>query len=136
MLIRMLKRENELRLSKPVNNAISKYGHSAYGEIMGMVQGHVASEFGFEDLDRGIMLIRCAESLYANDAAKLKEIREVSYYRKYNRCMDGNVMVDKQYPALPPLYECNDSLNKIDLFDTFYIALGKKPLVLLAGSYS
>ena len=137
VLMRMLDRENELRLSESVNSAIRTYGHSAYGDIMDAVQRHVAEEFGYgDDVDRGVSFMRCAESIYAGDAERLREIREVSYYRKYNRCKDGDVVVGEPYPPLPPLFECADSLQRVDIFDAYYISPGKKPLVLLAGSYS
>ena len=37
-------------------------------------------------------LLRCAESFYT-EASQLQEIRELSLYRKYNRCADGVIKV-------------------------------------------
>lgn len=147
----MLSRENKLRLSDSVNDCIRTEGSGAYGFIMDRVQRQVAAEFGFCDLDAdmGLNLLRCCESMYERHPDRLKRVRELSYYRKFNRCCDGTVVVGQPPPALPPLHRFTSDLSPVNVLEEYYFnqqslakaeaeagQRGQKPLILLAGSYS
>lgn len=133
----MLKRENEIRLSNNTNELIKKLGSDMYGDIMNNIQINVGLEFGFNknNVNLAVELIRSAENIFEHDSIKLNNIREISYYRKFNRCHDGNIKIGTIPPKLPLLYDYSNNLIPIDILDEYYYKLNK-PLVLLSGSYS
>lgn len=151
----MLKRENDLRLSSEVQALYRDRGYDSYVDITTSVQEQVSVEFGF-DRKMGIFLLRSAESLYT-DPTQLEEIRDISLYRKFNRCIDG-LIKEGDRPALlnGAIHYSDPSLATVDLFE-YYTSIVDKgdfhnkgsgslnkeethlcsvPLVLLAGSYS
>ena len=101
----MLLRENELRLSLTIQNRYREKGYDFYFEITESLQKQVAKEFALDEVT-GMNYLQCAESLVAHNAAWLQEVREISLYRKYNRCHDGNLKVGDVAPLLAsPLYD-------------------------------
>lgn len=134
----MLRRENDLRISPETQKQYKDLGHEGYVPVTNALQEKVAKEFGLS-IDKGVELLRCAETLVETDPQALNIVKELSLYRKYNRCIDGDVKVGMSAPNLPPLhllaiqYPLFDVLNSWK--DSFQV-VGPRPLVLLAGSYS
>ena len=135
----MLGRESRLRLSDSVNACILAQGSDAYGGIMDRVQRQVGTEFGFSGagVETALGLLRCCESMYATQPERLAHVRELSYYRKFNRCKAGSVSLGEAPPALHLLHRFEAALSAVDILNEYYFDLQPRiPLVLLAGSYS
>lgn len=139
----MLEREEELRLSHETMDLIRMEGPDNYGNIMHRIQLQVAHEFGYVDDEKvGLDFIRCAETILKSRPDLVAIVKETSYYRKFNRCMDGSIVVGGVAPKLPKLHAFNDELTPVDIFHTFHdtcaVGCGREgPItVLMAGSYS
>ena len=119
LLLKMLKRENELRLSKEIlekyeieatkyydNNEIYKNNKNQYvfiSEVVNDLQKKVANEFGFVDENEenyAINYLRSAVALYPND----ESIKNAANYLKYNSV--------KKFP-----FNVNDVYIDINLFN-------------------
>lgn len=55
---------------------------------------------GSELIKAGVTLMQCAEDLVRTDVDKLREVREISFYRKYNRCINGSLKPNDNAPLL------------------------------------
>ena len=62
-----------------------------------MIQREVAWRFGLRE-EIAIEAMRCAETLPQMSPADVAEVREISHYRKYNRCQDGILQVGDTIP--------------------------------------
>jgi hypothetical protein len=156
----MLKRENDLRLGEAVQEQYRGRGHEAYVEITEDVQrqvhslcstlpltvilmmlcDQVAREFGFSE-EEGMTLLQCCESL-VTDPHDLAAIREISFYRKYNRMRDGDIDVGDVAPStLRPLYNLDGSRVQLsELADLLHCESSLqptgRPTVIFAASHS
>jgi len=92
---------------------------------MERLQRRVAREFGLSE-DVGLQVMRNAEALLPGDP----EVREISLYRKYNRCRDGPLQVGDAAP--------NVHLHRLDGTELKLHELmqGSRKLVVIAGSYT
>mmetsp|Transcript_7346 Transcript_7346/g.12976 ORF Transcript_7346/g.12976 Transcript_7346/m.12976 type:complete len:127 (-) Transcript_7346:701-1081(-) len=126
----MLRRENELRLAPETQAefraAGMKSGPSAWLGVVEVLQRRVAAEFGLAE-SVGLDALRLAEVLCPGDP----EIKEISLYRKYNRCRDGAVSVGDA-PGDAPLIRVADA-SSARLHDLLHT---KQPTVLFVGSYT
>jgi len=127
ILIRMLKRENEIRLSNPVQDMydeerILKIIPST--SIEDAIQKLVLEEFGFEH--SALDYYRCTRGRFPNDP----EIRDSILYIKYDKSRRGDLRVghDTPNPTFITL-NCEEKCLLDFKVDT-------RPLVLIAGSYS
>lgn len=115
----MLRRENKLRLGSTVQERYREGGYDAYVAITEEVQEQVAKEFNLE-VDVGVELLRCAESI-VTDPDDLRDIRNISFYRKYNRMKDGDLAVgDAAPPVVKPLRKLDGTEYKF--FEDFLSA--------------
>jgi len=127
LLIQMLKRENEIRLSNPVQEMydeerILKIIPST--SIEEAIQKLVLEEFGFEhDL---LDYYRCTRARFPNDP----EIRDSVLYIKHDKSRRGDLRVGHNTPN-PTLITLNNEERCLLDFK-----IDKRPLVLIAGSYS
>lgn len=152
-LKRMLRREEELRISDETQRALLVGGEDSYAPVIAAVQAKVSREFGLS-VELGTMLLQCADR-FARSEAELAEITSLSLYRRNNRCVDGNVQVGDVAPRLShPLHLVprdrtqpdQDALTPVHLFDLpSRTAIGSgigtgtdlpRPTILLAGSWS
>jgi hypothetical protein len=115
LLKSMLRREDELRVCAEVQQALRDRGEFAYPEIMDELQAQVSREFGLNE-QHGTNLMRCAESM-AQSAEELEEIKALSLYRRFNRCVDGNLHVGMRAPTLPSkLHLLDADFTPVELF--------------------
>lgn len=127
----MLCREDELRKCVKVQEQLKAWGESSYVDVMCSVQAQVAEEFGFS-VNAGCTLLQCAEDLFPQH---IDEIKELSLYRKYNRCVDGDVKEGDPIPRLVrPLHRLDANLSPINLFDEY--SHHSKPLVKYSNNQS
>jgi hypothetical protein len=120
----MLRRENELRLSDSVQKALEK--ESAGEHVYEALQQQVAREFGYENEEEGVQVLRSAMSIYGDDPT----IREIPLYVKYNRSEQGLLNVGDNIPDVA-LSTLNGSSVKLSDYMS-----ASRPLVLVAGSYT
>lgn len=92
------------------------------------IQRQVAREFHLPE-HVGVDVLRRAEELLPGD----KEVIEISHYRKYNRCRDGNLAVGDAPPDAPLLEV--DSGNSTTLGRILDASKGR-PVVVFAASYT
>lgn len=113
-------------------------------EIPEMIQREVAWRFGLSE-EIAIEAMRCAETLPQMSPADVAEVREISHYRKYNRCQDGILQVGDTVPLsidlwkLPVLSQESLPLTPSTLGMIHAAAnsgFHARPLVLIAASYS
>jgi hypothetical protein len=101
----MLLRENELRLSDKYEHMYreeSKHGVQGYCSVTEKLQLEVIRDFELhpEIKQYGLYVLQTAELLYAE---KKDEIRELSLYRKFNRMLDGHLVVGREAPGVSVL---------------------------------
>ena len=114
----MLIRENELRLSPAIQKMYREQGYDHYFQITETLQRQVAGEFGLDELV-GVNYLQCAENIVMDNAAQLNEVRNISLYRKYNRCYDGNLQEGDLAPLLSsPLYDLIATNETVQTFHT------------------
>jgi len=125
----MLKREDELRLSKEVQELFSNPGFDTI-HVAAQVQERVVKEFGFKNIEETVQMIRSAPLLYP----ECPEIRRIPHYIKFNRSQQGSLQCADTIPDARLSYldgspvSLHSYMSK--LFDN------KKPLVINAGSYT
>ena len=102
LVMAMLRRENELRLSEDVQASYGASGCLAtFVSITERVQRQVVGEFGFEGeeaVSAALDGIRGCEALWPERAA---EFRELSHYRKFNRARGGELSALDRVPDVP-----------------------------------
>ena len=93
----VLRRENEARLSPETQARFAAVGEVGDGwlEVVEALQREVAVACGLTERV-GVAAMRNAERLL--DPIHHAEIREISLYRKYNRCKDGDLDVGDAAP--------------------------------------
>lgn len=128
LLIQMLRREDELRLSVPCQNEMGKIGEE--GEkteiFLTHLQSQVCIEFGVDPLV-GVDLIRSAMRLFPGDM----EIMTSSHYIRYNRMVPGKL--SRGDIIQPATVVDSHDLTSMELVD---IVSSTQPVVLIAGSHS
>jgi hypothetical protein len=133
LMIKMLKRENELRLSNEVQSVYSELEDRYdmdWMEYTIQVQEKVVKEFGFdkspESTQLAVNTLRRAQYLYPDDP----EVLSIPLYVKYNRAKRGYLQVGDHAPDVM-LAELNGNHKPLSsFFDE------TKPLVLVSGSYT
>ena len=139
LVLAMLRREDELRLSEAVQRA---YGGSdcfeIFCEITEGVQRQVVAEFGFEEEEAAraaIESLRTCETLWPERAA---DFRQSSHYRKYNRARCGELKPNDAVPdvALGSLDGVGDAADSSLSAVLAASAAAAMPTLLVAGSYS
>jgi len=125
----MLKRENELRLSKEFQTLIDGHNQASAEPLYEALQKQVAREFGYKseiEQELGRDIIRCAATLYKDDS----EIKEIPLYIKYNRAEQGVLKIGDDCPDVT-MSGLNGCAVKLSDFTKTSL-----PLVLVAGSYT
>lgn len=130
LLIAMLVRENELRLSDQTQAAYARYPEdsSRKDQVTIRVQRRVCTEFGFtHDIAEGLDLLRSATALFPDD----EEVKNSAHWLKYNICYPCPLAIGTLVPdvMLSTLDKQPLSLHKV-------FARSKMPTVVLAGSYT
>lgn len=127
-------RESELRLSDECQSLHVKFGQEAYPEVSYDMQKRVAEEFGFDE-KIGTDLLQCAETLTISKEQR-GEIRNISFYRKYNRLREVPIEIGEKVPRLrAPLHLLDSELSRVNLHELLHLN-PSQPTVLIAGSYS
>lgn len=138
MLKDMLRRENDLRLSREVQDQYRSKGYGAYVEVTEAVQKQVCDEFGLSEV-KGTKALQCADFLVSSAADKA-EITEISLYRKYNRVKNGKLAVGMKAPDISkPLFNLDGSAVRFrDLVsqDIGTQSFKELPTLILASSHS
>lgn len=130
----MLIRENELRLSDECQRLHVQYGQEGYPTVSEYMQKRVAEEFGF-DAKIGTELLQCAETLTVSEEQK-EIVRNISFYRKYNRLAEVPIAVGQKVPPLNnPLHLLDSELSHVHLHDLMQNS-PSHPTIIFAGSYS
>jgi len=134
VLLQMLKRECELRLSPGIQQLFTKYTNDEnyVTFITDRLQQHVVEEFGYKDVD----ILRAAQSLYPGD----NDISESAFYIKYNRCRQGSMTEGNTVPDVK-LLSLDGTVSSINTYFQESCKAGSlnpsvSPLVLVAGSIS
>lgn len=99
LLLQMLRRDDELRLSQGVQDryALQPDSWDWKWEVTDGVQRQVCEEFGFvESLEEGLDLLRSAVALFPND----EEVRRVAHYLRHNIHIDCPISVGGVVPDL------------------------------------
>jgi len=142
-LVRMLKRENEVRLSEEMLNKLEKEtseyedGPKCIDKVscnqphmpwsIAQCQEMVVQEFGYKttaEISYALQMLRSARALYPNDM----EIKNSAFYLKYNRVRRGELRVNDMYKDVP-LITCGQEETKLsNLLDS------KKATVIISGS--
>ena len=140
LVMAMLRRENELRLSEDVQASYGASGCLAtFVSITERVQRQVVGEFGFEGeeaVSAALDGIRGCEALWPERAA---EFRELSHYRKFNRARGGELRALDRVPDVPlgslaATGEETDTSLAAEL--TRSADEPPRPTLIVAGSYS
>jgi len=126
-MIKMLRREEELRLSEEVQKQFSDPATDTI-HVAANVQLQVVREFGFnEDM---VEMIRAAPALYPT----CPEVRRIPHYQKFNRAREGALILDSVAPT------CRIALpngTESTLYDYFQSHCdSNKPILIAAGSYT
>lgn len=127
ILVDMLKREDELRLSPPCQEMFGRIGeqHHRFNTFVSNLQSHVSLEF-LVDPSVGVELIRSAVSLYPDD----EEIKSIPHYVRHNRCKAGNLRIGDTPPDVAVTDTEGNALRLADLLDQ------DRPVVLMGASHS
>ena len=132
---------NKFRCARLSGKSKTNYLSEIMIRIINDLQRQVSNEFRISEAT-GFAAMRLADKIFNDrgDFPSLKEANEISLYRKYNRCHDGNLNEGDIAPNVPQLIRANDNAAK-SLFGVKIEALhshinGNRPLVMFAGSYS
>jgi len=130
----MLRRENELRLSKEYQDlfaSIEDRWDIDWLDLVVLLQRRVVREFGLSDSDEaisfGISLLQSAVSLFPDDT----EIKEIPLYVKYNRAKHCDFKVGDVVPDVL-LFDIVSN-QEVSMFSQ---VLSDRPLVVIAGSFT
>lgn len=95
LVLDMLKRENELRLSPETQELYSRFDDSLNKAIVTEnLQKQVAEEFGWDNLENGVIFLRSALSMFPDDETLINSAN----YLKYNICKNGDLHVGDLIP--------------------------------------
>jgi hypothetical protein len=123
----ILRRENDLRLSEEtLANFSCCSTPDGWLDVVDKLQRRIASEFGLSE-QVGLDAMRLADKLLPDDP----EVTEISLYRKYNRCRDGDLREGDHAPDVP-LHLVADGKRT-----ALHSLLNEcTPLVVFVGSYT
>jgi len=127
ILVDMLRREDELRLSSDCQAEFGRIGeaHYDFNSFVTALQAHVSLEFSV-DPSVGVELIRSAVSLYPGD----EEILQIPHYVRNNRCKAGNLEAGQ----VPPDCDLTDlEGNPLRLSN---LLLKDRPVILMGASHT
>lgn len=129
LTIKMLKRDDELRLGAATQRLYSRCGEMTDQKvrITEAVQRRVAREFGFEtNIAEGLEVMRCATAMFPDDA----EVRNSAHYLRHNIHSPCPIAVGEVIPDIHVRQQSNgESLSLHALCSSF-----DGPTLLLAGS--
>jgi len=131
VLKKMLKRENELRLTHEIQ---TKYDECAltdakkYTKLTEDLQKQVLTEFGFDPSNGDLTRYRSALAMYPEE----KELKDLVYYYKYNRSRDGTLQVGDSVSLSTLRLSTLDGTSEVAL--STFVTSESLPLVLVAGS--
>jgi len=130
VMIKMLKREEELRLSEEIQEKFRNPDLDTI-HVAAQVQERVVCEFGFHNnICEMVDFIRAAPSLYP----ETPEVRRIPHYQKFNRVAEG---YQKPGDIIPDAELSTLNGSSITLYNYIDTILGnKKPIVITAGSYT
>ncbi len=121
----MLKRENELRLSKDVQKRFEEAERSGsktdWIEVATEVQLEVLREFNVSS--KALHLYRCAANKHG-----------ISLYVKYNRAREGSLKVGDPAPNVNLISVKDDGTTHLQSF--LEMQQANRPLIIVAGSIS
>lgn len=129
----MLRRDDELRLSRQVQDRYRQCGEDASGRIRITedVQRQVVREHGFaRNVREGLELLRSAKALWPNDT----EILDAAHYLRHNIIAPCPRRLGDQIPAVT-LHElrAGGGHRRVCLRD---LCAAEEPTVVLASSYT
>eukprot|EP01121_Diplochlamys_sp_Union-15-3_P021666 TRINITY_DN8891_c0_g1_i2.p1 TRINITY_DN8891_c0_g1~~TRINITY_DN8891_c0_g1_i2.p1 ORF type:complete len:366 (+),score=40.92 TRINITY_DN8891_c0_g1_i2:98-1195(+) len=125
----ILKREDELRLSAEVQALFSDPGNDTV-HVAAIVQERVAKEFGFQNVEEAVSIIRSVPALYPDHP----ELHRIPHYQKYNRSKRGSLNVGDTIPDVPLSFLDGAPISLLRYVDK-YCTPGKL-LVINSGSFS
>lgn len=132
MVEAMLRREEDLRLCAQTQASFKAARGEANGifRVVEALQRQVVREFDLP-IDVGLQALRRAD-LWLGEA----KAKELSLYRRHNRCRDGPLAVGDPAPfaSVPPLLALGaEATSYFSLTELWQLGL---PCVLIAGSHS
>ncbi len=146
----ILTRENELRLSQCTQQKFKNVSDKPDGwlSVVEELQYQVAREFNLP-YNVALKVMRDAESLVQSNkgmsALAQQKIKQVSLYRKYNRCVDSPLQVGDVPPNVSLVRGGNTSSDMVKLHSILEESCSDRtnlnpkhplPLVIFAGSYT
>lgn len=129
LLLKMLRRDDELRLSDEVQSryALQPESWDWKWQVTDSVQRHVCEEFGYvNNVEKGLDLLRSSLSLFPND----DEVRQSAHYLRHNIHTDCPIPVGAKVPNIL-LY----TLTGVATFLHDIINSGRATLII-AGSHT
>jgi len=136
-LKKMYQRENDLRLSKEIQEKMDECilsNMNEYANLLESIQRRVLKEYGFNDED-DLDLFREGLGIYNDD----EELKSIPYYSKFNRARDGDLNVGDDLFDVS-LTSIDQPSNLTSLSSFYESQLNMKnlpngsPLVVIAGS--
>jgi hypothetical protein len=126
-MIKMLHREEELRLSDPIQKRFADPSVDTI-HVAADVQLQVVREFGFND--DMVDMIRAAPALYPT----CPEVRRIPHYQKFNRAREGHLISGSPVPNCPISLLNGTTTTLFDYFNHHFDTT--KPILIAAGSYT
>jgi len=129
IMVQMLKREDELRLSPAIQEKFSNPDFDTI-HVAEEVQKQVVSEFGFENMEETLSMIRSAPLLYP----ECPEVRKIPHYINFNRSKQGDLSVGDTIPNSKLAYVDGTPIDLYKYIDSYFY--NNKPIIINAGSYT
>jgi len=140
-LLKMLKRENEIRLSSEMLEILEMEARAFEDEELDesscnqvhipwsivKCQEKAVEEFGYKsnaEMNYALQMLRSARALFPSDI----EIKNAAFYLKYNRAHRGELRVGDTYKDVP-LMTCREEETKLSK-----VIDHNKPVVMISGS--
>jgi len=128
VLVKILKRENEIRLSKQALESLERESCEYENNKMERSQLFIpwsieqcqiqaVKEFGYksnDEIDYAIQMLRSARALFPKDL----EIQNSTFYLKYNRARRGELQIGDTYKDVPLMTCGQESINLSDVINT------------------
>lgn len=141
-IMAILVRENELRLSQDTQRRFRNISKQPDGwlSVVEDLQLQVAKEFNLPN-EIALKVMRSAETLVpTSEKIVLEQIKQISLYRKYNRCIDSHLEVGDMPPNISLVHSTSTSSKVVTLHSILERKPGcsnrNRPLVIFAGSYT
>jgi len=132
VVLKMLQREDELRLSAKYQDLFADPGHNAI-HIAALAQKQVAEEFGYsgDQMDQIVDVLRAAISFFPE---KQTEICRVPHYLKFNRSKKGTFDIGSSIIDVPLVTICGRDTTLFKYLNE--IRNKERPILIASGSYS